>query len=104
MDETTRRLIPPVCFSCGMPLNNRQQTFDTALMEPDVTKKEIFERLCLLRDCCRITMAFSADDTRLHRNVSPPNSTFVAIHRASRLESAVYTVKADGTADLVPTV
>lgn len=102
MDLTTRRLMPLLCFQCGMPLNNKQQTFDLALRDnedtPGFSKEELFKSMRLDRYCCRVTMAFSADDTRLHRNPTPP-STFVPIHRASKLESAVYTVRADGSSD-----
>lgn len=97
MDSTTRRLMPLLCFQCGMPLNNKQQTFDDAV-DTDCSKEQLFERLHLVRNCCRVTMAFSADDTRLHR-IRTPASTFVPIYRASNLESAVYTVRADGTSD-----
>ena len=102
MDFTTRRLMPLLCFQCGMPLNNKQQTYDVAVREgidtEGFSKEALFTQLRLDRNCCRVTMAFSADDTRLHR-VAKPSSTFVPIHRASNLESAVYTVRADGTSD-----
>ena len=99
MDTTTRRLMPLLCFQCGMPLNNRQQTFDDAVCSNDGrSKEEIFEAIQIRRACCRVAMAFSADDTRLHRAATAP-STFVPIYRASRLESAIYTVKADDSAD-----
>ena len=91
--------MPLMCFQCGMPLNNRQQTFDdTISLDDGRTKEAVFEALCIKRPCCRVAMAFSADDTRLHR-VAAPMRTFVTISKASKLDSAVYTVKADGSAD-----
>ena len=99
MDTTSRRLMPLLCFQCSMPLNNRQQTFDNAIcLDDGRTKEQIFDALSIQKPCCRVTMAFSADDTRLHRFAAPA-STFVSISRASKLDSAVYTVKADGSAD-----
>lgn len=101
MDMITRRLMPLLCFQCGMPLNNKQQTFDELTRNGSLGSKEaIFEHLHITRPCCRVTIRCSADDTRLHRQVVP-RSTFVPIHRASKLESAVYTVKADGSSDPV---
>jgi DNA-directed RNA polymerase subunit N (RpoN/RPB10) len=100
MDMTTRRLVPLVCFHCAMPLNNKQQTFDVMVARKKMTVGEVLDYLHIDNMCCRVVMARSADDTRLHRVLVVPN-TFVPIHRASKLESAVFTVRADGTSDPV---
>lgn len=100
MDPTSRRLVPVICFQCGMPLNNKQATFDALRSEYDTRREQLFEDLHVNRYCCRVTLAFSAEDTRMNRT-PVPSASFVPIHRASKLESAPYTVKANGMSDTI---
>lgn len=99
METVSRRLVPVVCFNCGMPVNNKQQTYDERVRAGDAPEA-IFEALDVRRSCCRIVLSRSAEDSRLDRPL-PQRETFVHVHYASRLDAAPFTVRADGSTDLI---
>lgn len=100
MQSVSMRLMPLLCFNCGMPVNNRQQTFD-ALLAEGYKPVEIFEKLGVTSMCCRAVLSTAPDDTRLKR-VLPKPTSFVQIHHASKLQTAPYTLYANGHTDPVP--
>lgn len=98
---TTTRLMPLLCFNCGMPGNNKLQTYD-CLLASGMAPKEIFESLGIQSMCCRQMIFTAPEETRLKREL-PKTTSFVQIQYASRLQAAPYTVYADGKTEPVPT-
>ena len=96
-DETTQRVMPLLCFQCGMPINNKQANYDDMVrkgMEP----KLAFETLGIERVCCRTIMYSAAEDTRLRRRF-PNRPGFAKPEYASRLSAQVYTMSSDGSTE-----
>lgn len=91
---TTQRLMPVLCFNCGMPVNNKLLTYDT-LLASGKSPKDIFEALHVTSMCCRQMLFTAPNETRLKR-VLPKSTSFVQIHYTSKLLAAPYTVYADG--------
>ena len=93
-DETTQRLMPLLCFQCGMPINNKQTNFDQLLLA-GMSPLDAFLQLDIRRACCRTMMNTAALDPRLRRRFHQ-RPGFTVIERASRLSAQVFTLGTDG--------
>ena len=96
------RFVPIRCFTCGMPIANKLQTFDGAECEP----AESFRRLAVERRCCRAVLLTSAEDTQqvTRLDASTLRPAYVAnMQFSTSLNCPEYRLSADGsTAVLEP--
>lgn len=98
-DGKSYKLMPVVCFQCGMPLNNRQVTFERLLREPGATPKDVFERMGVHSLCCRVNLNTASEDTRLLPR-EPTRVSFTQPKVYTR-GSALVTLRTDGSTDPV---
>jgi DNA-directed RNA polymerase subunit N (RpoN/RPB10) len=96
-DETSQRLMPLLCFQCGMPVNNKQVNYDLMILS-NATPAEAFQALDIRRDCCRTMISSAAVDPRLRRRFHERPS-FFKVDRASRLQAQAFTLGTDGNTD-----
>jgi DNA-directed RNA polymerase subunit N (RpoN/RPB10) len=99
-DPISGLVIPPTCFTCGMPVSNKVATF-TFLVHTGVAAEEAFRRLGVRHDCCR-RMLFCAPLDPRYRPKPPAQGHFVTVHHLSKLEAAPFTLWADGRTDPAP--
>ncbi len=95
-DTTTQRLLPLLCFSCGMPVNHKQTKFDELMLD-GVAALQAFEQLGVKRMCCRVVLSRTAVDPRLRRRFKEA-SGFVTIQKMPRIQKS-YTLLTDGSTE-----
>ena len=98
-DETTQRLMPLLCFQCGMPINNKQVKFDRRVIG-GMTAAAAFEALGIVRPCCRTNVNTACNDPRLRRRLHD-QPAFAKPERASRLAAKPFTLGTDGSVEPV---
>lgn len=94
------RLVPIVCFQCGMPLNNKNAFFEQQreLLAEDGAEEELYMACGFTRLCCRINISRAASDVRLASFCSPSSGgPFVRVDRASKRDAPVTRMPTDGT-------
>lgn len=97
-DETTQRLVPLLCFQCGMPINHKQVKFDD-MLRSGASALEAFVALDIRRPCCRTNLNTACDDPRLRRRFQEAPG-FAKPERLSRLSAKPYTLGTDGCVEL----
>ena len=108
-DVATSTLMAPLCFQCGMPLNNAQDAYERVMQETgpagllpasvsdDPTfHQRVFAWLRKDRLCCRVNLSRSAADSRLRFSL-PPCTPFAKVHRDSKEGAPPVVVLTDGT-------
>jgi DNA-directed RNA polymerase subunit N (RpoN/RPB10) len=93
-------IIPPACFTCGMPVSNKVASF-TMMTHSGVPAEEAFRRLGVRYDCCRRMLSSAPLEPR-YKPKPPPEGHFVAVQHLSKLEAAPFTLRADGKTDPAP--
>lgn len=96
-DETSQRLIPLLCFQCGMPVNNKQVKFEQCLLG-GMTAAAAFDALGIARACCRTIINTACVDPRLRRRLCEQPG-FAKPERASRLSGKPFTLGTDGSVE-----
>ncbi len=96
----TTRMIPVSCFQCGMPLCNKQQTYDN-MVSGGATHADALAHFGLTRVCCRMNMMTAVDEPKLFRKLPMPESAAFPKTVVSGAAAKPYTLRADGrTADM----
>ena len=95
--DVSLRLLPLLCFTCGMPVNNRQHALDTCT-DDDASPSERMTALGITRLCCRVVLQQSAVWGQLAPPAGGPENTFTHItHLPSVLEAFPAVLNTDGS-------
>jgi DNA-directed RNA polymerase subunit N (RpoN/RPB10) len=95
---TTDRLMPLVCFNCGMPLNNKQVAFD-ALIDAGASARDAFEAMHIdkQRLCCRTILRTSARAPQLDTRAPPRPKKCARLTSLPLIGGPVVTLSTDGS-------
>lgn len=85
--------MPLLCFTCGMPVNNFQSTYEWHISNKKTPLQALTE-MGFDRPCCKTMLLTAAEDPRLRRR-PPVTFNFVKVEEASKLK-AKYRLPADG--------
>lgn len=88
--------MPLLCFTCGMPLNNKQVAFD-AQMDADVAPRAALDAQGLTRLCCRIVMNTSARAPQLEGRATAKPRKCAQLRSLPLIGGPVVTLSTDGS-------
>jgi len=91
----TTRMIPVACFQCGMPLSNKQQTYDN-MVARGKSHAAALAHFGLDRACCRMNMMTAVDEPKLFRKLPMKESVAFPKTVISGAAARPYTLRADG--------